>query len=268
MIFVGIVTCNRPLFFNKCYERIKKCEDIDFIAIVNDGTDNIDVDKKDQYIKNVKNLGVGASKNELFKAALKQPQVKHIFIIEDDIIVKDKNVFKNYINASKKTGIQHFMFGYHGPANKGNVSGGTPSPRYIIEYNDVKIAINMHSVGAFCYYSREVLDRVGLIDEKFLNAFDHVDHDYRISKAGYCTPYWNWPDLANSYELLDEIECSENSSTIRPRKDWQDNIKKGAEYFYSKHGVMPAWQNCIPDTSKPELLKIMKQIYNNYAKRD
>lgn len=240
------------------------------LIAVNDGAEFVDVQRLQQeksfdYIHNEKNVGVGKSKNKLFKHLL-EAGCKHIFIVEDDIIVKRSDVFDAYIAARAATGIQHFNFGYHGPANKNGVSGGAPCPRFVVDYGSVKIAINMHSVGAFCYYSREVLEKVGLIDESYTNAFEHVDHDYRIAKAGYCTPYWNFPDLADSMNYLDEVECSEKSSAIRPREDWRENITKGVEHFKKKHGYLPAWQGCVPDTPADEVKKIMKQIYKKYAK--
>ena len=266
MIFVGIVTCDRKSFFEKCYESIKKYKNVDIVGIVNDGKEQVNVDKGDFYVKNNINQGVGKCKNILFKKAL-ESGAEHIFIVEDDMIVKNKDVFSEYINARNVTGIQHFCFGYHGPANKNGISGGKPCPRYIIDYGNCKIAINQHSVGAFCYYSKEVLDKVGLIDEKFTNAFEHVDHSYRIAKEGYTTPYWNWADIANSVDFLDEIECSEKSSTIRPRKDWQSNIEKAAFYFKEKHGVLPAWENCVPDTSEKQVKGIMKNIFKMFARK-
>ena len=242
------------------------------LVAVNDGSDFSDIErlkqeKKFTYLHNAENVGVGKSKNRLFKHLLDKG-CDHIFIVEDDIVVKKPDVFEAYVQARNVTGIQHFNYGYHGPANKGGISGGSPVPRYVIDYGDVKIAINMHSVGAFCYYTKEVLQKVGLIDEQFTNAFEHVDHDYRIFEAGYTTPYWNFPDLANSMDYLDEIECSEHSSAIRPRADWQENIIKGAELFQKKHGYMPAWQNAVPDTTQDQVKQIMKEIYKKHAKKD
>ena len=259
-IGIGIVTCNRPKFFLKCFRSIPS----DYLlAVVNDGSDFADINKLQQersftYFHNEQNIGVGRSKNKLFRYLLGS-DCNHIFIIEDDIIIKNAKVFDEYIRLAKRTGLHHFNFGYHGPANKGNVSGGTPTPRYIFDYGDIKLAINAHSVGAFCYYTKELLEKVGLIDEDYTNAFEHVDHDYRIAKAGYCTPYWNWPDLANSMDYLDEVECSEKSSAIRPRTDWMENIQKGAKLFKEKHGYLPAWQGCVPDTSKEDLIKFLKE---------
>jgi GT2 family glycosyltransferase len=265
MVFVGIVTCDRPDFFKKCYDSVKKANNVDFIFVVNDGSTDVEVDKEHGYLKNPKNQGVGRSKNSLFKEALKL-NCEHIFIIEDDIVIKNPDAFNEYIKARNLTGIQHFCFGYHGPANKNGISGGKPAPRYIIDYGEIKIAINTHSVGAFCYYSSDVLNKVGLIDENFQNAFEHVEHSYRIAKEGYTTPYWNWADLANSCDFLDEIECSEKSSTIRPRKDWMENIKKGAHFFHKKHGLYPAWEKCVPDTSEKDVKNIMKDIFKKFAR--
>jgi len=267
-IGIGIVTCNRHKFFLKCFRSIPN----DYLlAVVNDGADFEDINKLQEekpftYFHNNVNLGVGKSKNILFRYLL-DSDCDHIFIIEDDIIVKDPSVFKKYIELRNITGIQHFNFGYHGPANRNNISKGPPTPRYVIDYGKIQLAINANSVGAFCYYTKEVLQKVGLIDEDYTNAFEHVDHDYRIYKAGFGTPYWNFSDLANSYDYLDEIECSENSSAIRPRSDWMDNIKNGAKLFTEKHGYSPAWQNMVPDTPKEKVINFLKEIKKKYENK-
>lgn len=267
MIGVGIVTCNRPKFFLRCFRSIPKNIEL---VVVNDGTDFEDwqsllKERQFEYIHNKQNIGVGKSKNKLLRALLDK-NCTDIFLIEDDIIVKDPMVFNEYIKARNASGIHHFNFGYHGPANKGNVSGGKPQPRYIVDYGTIKIAFNAHSVGAFCYYTKEVLEKVGLIDENYTNAFEHVDHDYRIYKAGMGAPYWHFPDLANSTDYLEEIQCSETSSAIRPRADWKDNIIKGAEIFQKKHGYSPAWQNAVPDTDNQQIKQILKKLKNKYGK--
>jgi len=268
VIGAGIVTCNRPNFFLQCFRSIPK--EIK-LAVVNDGShfEKKDIEKLQkerpfEYIENEQNIGVGKSKNKLLKWSI-ESGCTDIFLIEDDIIIKNPDVFSQYIKAKDITGIQHFNYGYHGPANKGGVSKGSPQPRYIVDYGDVKIAFNMHSVGAFCYYSREVLIKVGYIDEDYTNAFEHVDHDYRIYKAGMSTPYWHFPDIANSYEYLDEIECSEHSSSIRPRSDWRENIMRAVEVFKKKHGYLPAWEGSVPDTDVQKMKRILKNIKLTYG---
>ena len=287
----GIVTCNRPDMLKVAYESLWEWEPYypdeydnplhytvcDELVIVNDGdelpvipysdpddqTFNLPQDLKRyfniHYIKNETNIGVGKSKNKALQHLLDKG-CDYIFIMEDDMVIKNKDIFEAYIDASKITGIQHFMFGYHGPANKGGISGGKPLPKSIIDYGKLKIALNQHCVGAFCFYTKESLEMTGLYDENYLNAFEHVDHSYELAKNGYSTPYWNWADLANSCDYIEEQECSEKSSSIRPRQDWIDNIQKASKYFYEKHGYTPVG---VPETSREDVIKFLKNAKGN-----
>ena len=47
-------------------------------------------------------------------------------------------------------------------------------------YKDVNIALNRDCVGAVTFFTRESLDKVGLYDENYTNAFEHVDHSYLL----------------------------------------------------------------------------------------
>ena len=232
-IGVGIITCNRLDFFKKCRESIKH-EWYNYIVVVNDGG-NIIHDAKAPVIQTSGMEGVGRAKNIAERVRI------------------------DVIKAHKKTGIHHLMFAYHGPANKAGISKGKPAPRKIIDYGDVKIALNQHCVGAVCFYTKECLNDVGLYDETYTNAFEHVDHSYELAKKNYSTPYWWWADIANSLDFVEEQACSEDSSAIRPRRDWQSNIKEAWEKFTDKHGVGPT---SVLDTDPQEVVNILKQIKN------
>jgi GT2 family glycosyltransferase len=247
----AVITCDRPAFYNKCINSIKPGW-YDKIITVDDG--NIPVTRSsDDIVINSGGKGVGHAKNLAIKCLLDNG-CEYIILVEDDMVFTD-NLFKAYIAAHKKTGIHHFMFGYHGPANKGGVSGGPPKPRKIIDYGDIKVALNLHCVGAVTFYTRECLENVGLYDEKLVNAFEHVEHSYRLAKAGYSTPYWWWADIPNSLDYVNEQACSEHSSSIRPRQDWQSNIQKAAKVFLEKHGVSPVG---VPNLNLTEVLNILK----------
>ena len=100
----------------------------------------------------------------------------------------------------------------------------------------------------------------GLFDEKFdKNNFEHVEHSYRLAKAGYSTPYWWWSDLANSLDYIEEQACSEENSAIRRGNEWQKKIFDSANIFKDKHGYLPAWQGCVPDTSIDDVVKFLKE---------
>jgi len=282
---VGIVTYNRQHFFKKCFLSVD-IDGVDELIIIDDfnidgkcnSENNVDImwiqsncrrlddgvpspEVRLQY--NDRNLGVGASKNEALTYLL-DSGCDHIFLIEDDMLIKDPRVFEKYIEASKVSGIQHMMFAYHGPANKNNVSKGTPTPRLVIFYNDdVSVSLNQHCVGSFCYYTRKSLEDCGLIDEKFKNAFDHVSHSYELALKGYSTPYWWWADLGNSYDYIDEQACSEESSTIKtPERlqEWRENIQISMNYFKEKFGVLPFGRDCVPDTPETEIFKLLKEL--------
>lgn len=273
MIGVGIITCDRPEFFKKCYDSIPK-DAIDQLVIVNDGEQDVNHIVPDEekhqsyYIRHTKPYhGVGLSKHQAIEHLLNR-ECEHIFLIEDDIVVTNPNVFDKYISASKETGIKHFMFGYHGPANKNGISKGTPAPKWKFKYNKNIIVLNQHCVGAFCYYHKDCFDVVGNFDLGFNNAFEHIDHSYRIAKEGLTTPYWNWADIYRSWEFLDELACSEENSSIRPRSDWQKNIQLGYDLFKQKHNYTPFGQGCVPDVSFNDIKKILKDIHEKHSDRD
>lgn len=255
-IGVGIITCNRIDMYKKCRDSIQESW-YDELVTVNDGEQSIICHVGD-YIETTGGEGVGKAKNRAIKHLLEK-KCDYIILVEDDMLFKG-NLFEQYIKAHKKTGIHHLMFAYHGPANKGNISGGKPLPRKIIDYGDgLQISLNQHCVGAVCFYTRKSLDDIGIYDEQYTNAFEHVDHSYQLAKSKYSTPYWWWADLANSLDYVEEQACSEHSSAIRPRNDWQSNIREAWEKFTDKHGVGPT---SVPDTPPTDVVRILKEIKN------
>jgi GT2 family glycosyltransferase len=269
-IGIGIITKDREEFFWKCWKSLEICCDhIDEYVVVNDGkpysgTPTIYSNTVD-LIQHTKNTGVAISKNQALQHLLDKG-CDHIFLIEDDMLIKDPNIFEAYINASKKSGVQHMMFGYHGPANRNGVSKGKPHPRLVVDYGDFSLALNQHCVGAFCYYTKACLDDVGLIDEEFRNAFDHVSHSYELALKGYSTPYWWWADLANSTDYIEEQACSEESSSIKTterQKEWYDNIRSSVDYFKSKYGVYPFGRDGVSDSAQADVVKFLKELKVN-----
>jgi len=253
---VGIITCNRPDFFKKCRESIDH-KWYNYIVVVNDGEGPLK-DARAPVLKTNGGEGVGKAKNKAIKHLLEKG-CDYIILVEDDMLFKD-NLFEQYIKAYKKTGIHHFMFAYHGPANKAGISGGVPVPRKVIDYGDIKISLNQHCVGAICFYTKECLEDIGLHDENYTNAFEHVDHSYQLAKSKYCTPYWWWPDISNSLDYVEEQACSEDSSAIRPRKDWKSNINDAWFKFTDKHGVGPTE---VQDAKIESVIQILKEIKND-----
>lgn len=260
-IGIGIVTCNRSTMLKNLIKSLELSLGDEYI-VVNDGdSDESWVESYDYVYELGEKRGVGAAKNIALQHLLNK-KCDYLFIIEDDMLIKDVDVFDKYIKAHLATGIHHFMFAYHGPANKGGVSYGTPWPKKTLDYSKVysegpEITLNEHCVGAFCFYTNECLNAVGLMDENYNNAFEHVDHSYQLAKNGFSTPYWWWADIANSTDYIVEQACSSENSTISCRDDWKPNVQKAWRYFEEKNGVGPTSVN---NQSMDDVLEFVKSI--------
>lgn len=261
-IGVGIVTYNRPDNLKKLLDSISYCNFLD-VVIVNDG-DRIDNLNGWNYylINNPENLGVGKSKNIALRS-LMEKGCDHFFLIEDDIFIKDESVFQKYIDASKASGIQHFNFSQHGVMNKSHSTSGTiPNPRVTIDYKSSKISLYPHCVGAFSYYSKLCLEKVGLLDERYFNACEHVDHTYEIIKSNMHPPFWWFADIDESWKYLGDEEWSLSQSTISSNKNHNTIISNADKIFIEKHNMKPFQ---IPDTSFEEVCHTLKDIKKSYC---
>lgn len=266
---IGIITCNRPEYLKQLLASINYCNWAELV-IINDG-DKFELEGYNYYIQhNEKNLGVGKSKNKAMQHLLDK-DCDYIFIIEDDMIILDDSVFDKYIQASKASGIQHFNYGPGSPFNrKQNIQfdlhnrhlldqHSEPNPRLVVDYgNNVKVSLYEHTVAMFSFFTREVLEKVGLIDEDFYNAWEHVDHTYCIIKAGYHPPFWWFADLYESHKYITEAPNAINNSSIANNTEqWQKNVSTGREIYKQKHGHYP---NQPPVVTKEQVIQNIKKL--------
>jgi hypothetical protein len=276
-IGVGIITCNRPEFFKQCYESIDQ-KTIHELVVVNDGDKEVKNFLTDTttYIKNEKNLGVSKTKNKALKHLLEK-ECEHIFILEDDCIITNNEVWNFYIKGYKETKIPHFNYGPGSPWNrvqsdpsvigdlsKRHLASQTtpPNPKLVVGYkNNVDIALYQHIVAMFTYFHSSILKEVGLLDEQFYNAWEHVEHTYRIIKAGKYTPFWWFADVSKSEEYIKEAKDEKANSTLaKNEQTFMDNTINGLQHFYNLHGKVPS---IIPPASRDVVLQTLKTIYHN-----
>lgn len=269
-IGIGIVTRNRPEYLAKLLNSIVNCNWAEFI-IVNDG-DKLELPGYNYYIhNNEKNLGVGKSKNKAMQHLLDRG-CDYVFIIEDDVVILDDSVFDKYIQASKASGIQHFNYGPGSPFNRKQViqnydlhnrhelsNTSTPDPRVTIEYSaDIAVDLYTHCAGVFSFFTKNILDTVGLHDERFFNAWEHVDHTYRIIQANGHPPFWWFADIRNSCQYISTQENAiKDSVTATDKTQWFKNISEGREIYKAKHGFYP---NMCEDSSRASVVDKLKFI--------
>jgi glycosyltransferase involved in cell wall biosynthesis len=228
-IGIGVITCNRPDFLKKCIKSLNK-DWYNELVIVNDGIQKIEQPGMN-IINNEVNQGVGKSKNKAIKFLLER-DCEHIFLVEDDVYFLE-NAFEAYIEASKKTKVKHFNYCLHGQDNKQN---NTPNPRKIFEIRGQRVALYFNVYGACSYYHRSVFEEIGLIDEEYINAMEHVDHTMIAINHKYHPPFRWFIDLENSNQYIVDQDYHHDKSTIR-KGNWMENFRKGIERFKQKHNV-------------------------------
>jgi len=233
-IGVCLVTYNRLSYLKQCIDALEKhnWSGAKYKVVVDDGSTEegygsylSELRKKDIWvIKNHPNQGVAVTKNKGMKF-LYEHNCKHIFTIEDDILVKSDNVCQEYIKFCKENKLYHANFAWHGEANK---NGGFINPEGLRVFHDI--------IGAFSYYHALCILRCGYMDENYINATEHIDYTLHCAKKGLTTPFWEFIDITNSMYLLQEISGSIKGSVIRPRPDWDKNINDSYKYFEKKWG--------------------------------
>lgn len=269
---VGVITCNRLDYLKGLINSLIPCENyIDELVVVNDGKDVPDWDLPfGEWIDNKKNLGVAKSKNKALNYLLSK-NCDYYFLIEDDMIIKNSEIFNHYINAFKVSGIQHFNYGPGSPFNRKQQiqnfdlhnrhlldEKSEPNPKLIVDYKTCKVALYEHTVAMFSFFTKEILEKVGLIPEEYPNCWEHVDHTYQIIKAGYHPPFWWFADLADSHNLITEApNAIQNSSIAKDKNDWLERVTKGREIYKAKHGHYP---NQPPVINEQQVLNCLKQI--------
>lgn len=229
---IGIVTYNREINLINLINSLP-LDLIDSIIIINDGEiineSNI---KNIPIINNQHNIGVGCSKNKALKYLIEK-KIDHFFIIEDDIFIKNKDVFSKYIEASKISGIQHFNFALHGNLNLTPI--GSPNVKINLNFGKVNLDFYQNCVGAFSYYSKLAIDTVGLFDENYYNALEHLDHTFLICQKNLHPSYWFFADIRNSSLYIGDETWSEDQSVILRNTDKCKNLSKAETIFFKKY---------------------------------
>jgi GT2 family glycosyltransferase len=228
-IGLGIVTYNRPDYFKKAIKSVRKNlgDILDELIVYHDGPLPKGYPKNTPHGKD--NRGVAYAKNQLLKKLLDRG-CEYIFVMEDDVEVLDRMAVIGYLAAHSITGIPHFNFYGHG-------DNLWMEPLAVMEGAPVVFWPN--AVGAYSFYTREALEQVGLMDENFVNAYEHIEHSWRIYRDHY--EYGFWPDVLGSSEwLMAQPDALKNSSIRDLNGDWTARVRKGLEYWRSIDPDCPA----------------------------
>jgi glycosyltransferase involved in cell wall biosynthesis len=260
-IGIAIITYNRQDFFEKVQASIP---DYVSLYVVNTGSkypDSVYQDRVKLHQCNKKTC-VGWGKNHGLRMMINDG-CEHLFLMEDDVVIKDPDVCKKYIKAASVSGIWHMNFGF---SHKENLDRqfNTPVFRNLIDYtDDVSLIFTPNVFGAFTYYHKGIIKNVGYHDERFNeNYIDHIELTYRTIKAGLHPPFWWFADINKSWDMISNLYNMEDDSIVQNEERSKSAITKACMYFKQKHGYIPMQ---IPQTQEPEVLKLLEIIQARYA---
>jgi len=277
-IGIGYITCDSESRVDRTFKTIPK--NLGDLVVVNSGCIHPDskFEGATEIIQTGKKESVAISKNKALHH-LMDVGCDHIFLIEDDMVIKDPNVFKAYVTAAQESGIWHLNYGLQGGLNRAqpdrdSVSSlkelmdlgmdGKPLPRGKLQYNSTKLAFYPHALGSFTYLYRGIIKNVGYFDERFPNCFENIDYTYRVIKKGLHPPYYWFADLDNSADYLESLPDCMTDSVLRNDPEYAQNMLYGKAWFKDKYDLSP---ELIPDTVDELALKRVNDLKLKYARK-
>jgi len=242
-ISIIIPSWNTKGLLRNCLKSLGSSYEI--IVVDNGSTDGSPVMVEKEFphvllIKNKKNLGFGAANNQ----GMKRAKGDYLLLLNSDTIVKDKAplLMAKYLKEYKEVGVVGCQL-----LNKDGSLQPSAGP-----FPGLKIALIMlflehwfgdlvrssfktakevdWVMGAAFMLRREILEKVGFMDEGLFMYMDEVEYSLRIKKAGYKVVFYPRAQIIHLWE----------GSSRTGRTDPILNIYRGLIYFYKKH--YPQWQ--------------------------
>ncbi len=243
-ICIGILTANREELFKELLTSIDIIiPKINKLIILENS--NIDIKYTNKYIFNYTNIiydyiekndkvNIAKNKNIILKHFL-ETNCDYLFLLEDDIAISDISIFNDYIELSKKSGIEHFCYGYGGDCNIEYINNKIRFKYKPLFSKKNDIIFFKHCVGMFCFYTRNILEKIGLFDENFDIGFDHIDHSFRI--MSHYKLQFLYPDYKYSYLKIKDNDRTLNKSILRKTTDFWNKQKICINKFNNKYNL-------------------------------
>lgn len=263
---VALISCNREDFLHKAYDSIDH-DSVDKVYIINAGSQFKKNPENAKIIQCARNpTVVGIAKNIALKE-MRNAGYDFLFLMEDDVFVKDNNVFQKYIDTAMDSGLWagQLSYGTHGGVGGGNVADdGTPLKRLTVQYTQHKVDLYKHSLHAFVLYHSNTLPHIGYMGENYCNAAEHLDHYYTSYLKKLGANYWYFPDIEDSFEYLEDIDSNHTNSVIRNSTDFRKNFSESWGIFKSKFSAFP---HEITDSTIEEVQERLDFLEKNYSQK-
>ena len=257
-IGVGITTYNAEHYFKDLYDSLP-IDKIDELVVVNGGKEYEGKYKDAHWIQHRKNYYPSLCRNDNLRF-LQERDCDYFITLEDDMIIKDPDIFNKYIQAAEDSNIGYFCFA---STSWGSGEPGKRTPKLSIEYSkNTTVCLYPNMCNEFTFKTKKCIQDTGLYDHNFRYIFD-VENVYRIAKANHIPDFWWFPDIKDSDDLImnhPETETRINAGGARDKR-----LSKEYELFVSKHKVSVQE---IPKTAKQSLVeKLQKLNENRYSNK-
>ena len=266
---IGITTKDRPEYFERC---IKSLPVVDFVCYVNDGEEYsneiYEKGNNDKYevIQHSKNLGIACAKNSALRCLI-QNDCNFLFLLEDDIIIENPDIFLKYIKTAEVSGLWHMNYGFSNVYNF--TEDGSRAIRATLDYGDEHSVIFTPNIMAgFQFFHKSVIKAIGYMDERYskLKNMEHVDHSYKAVKSGLLPSYCFWPDVNNSWDYISTIEDFFTNSQSKD-ENFETNFKKACMLFHHKYGFDPTQPTENELLTDEQCIKKLESIQANFSRR-
>ena len=178
------------------------------------------------YSYRVGNNTIAIDKNWLIKL-LYDLDCDYIFIFDDDCFPIREGWADFFINAHKKTGIDHFVL-------------CKPDHNELIQRTPI-VSLYQTGTGCMMFLTRKVIEQVGYINPEYGKyGYEHAGYSWRIHQAGL-TPSWyvsvnGWEKFIYSWDL--DKEGAEKHGFVRSHWDGEeyknDYILQNQDVFYKE----------------------------------
>lgn len=180
-----------------------------------------------KLINNATNLGFAAGVNQGISLGLKDTSTTHFFLMNNDLALTTGSfnqlllTFNKFPKCGIVSPVLHHAGGYDWGGNYNKWSGMVKHKNWVNKPKTIQTV--GHVAGAAMLISREVIEKVGLFDERFFLYFEDLDFCLRVKQNDF-TIHIN-PDI------IAEHAVSAGSSAIgRTKYQWVSHFK-----FVNKH---------------------------------
>lgn len=198
------------------------------------------------------NVGVGICKQRGISILLDELKTTsdHIFILEDDLIIKNNKVWDYYIDFSMVSGVWHTNWNDY----------RYKKYKFELDYGDGLVGVVTKDVeGSFSYFHKNIF-KFCEFPSDMKNAFEHISVELQLIEKDLLPPFWNFICPKNTGDYL---ELQAVDSTITDRDGYSENYSKSNAAFTKRHNL---YLNSIPDVDTDFVLGRLKFLKENYAK--